>query len=75
MPRWRQAGGDEGMQLRHCTAALLFCSLLQTSPLSVQMKCFLDVAIGDRQQHEQDVAAHQRACGFFCQCSSQVGAG
>lgn len=35
-------------------------------------KCFLDVAIGDRAQHEQEVLAHERAQKFFAQAAPQV---
>jgi hypothetical protein len=36
-------------------------------------RCFLTIAIGDRRQHEENVAAYQRACDFHKAVSSQVG--
>lgn len=36
------------------------------------VQCYLDLQIGDLKKHEQDVAAHERAQGFFSQVAAQV---
>ncbi|KAL4452330.1 hypothetical protein ABPG75_007992 [Micractinium tetrahymenae] len=36
-------------------------------------RCFLDIAIGDRQKHAADVEAHQRAQKFYQQVAGQYG--
>lgn len=35
-------------------------------------RCYLDIAIGDRLKHAQDLEAHERAKGYFAAVASQV---